>query len=100
MTVNPFIRLAQDPVGFFTGLAFGLAMLGILAVALPWSVRQSATLWVDYLQNRHTNAWWAFGDRTNGYFPPLPWLVKAFVVIMVLATAAFAVGALAWLVGV
>jgi hypothetical protein len=100
MPPNPFVALAEDPVGTLAWLGYTLLMLGIVILALPWSVRKSAWLYARYRQNRAGDRWWSFGDSNVGYIPPAGWLSQAFFVLFVLAVTAWALGALAWLVGV
>jgi len=97
---NPFVELAQDPVGVLAWLGYLLFMLAVVAAAVPWAVRKSAWLLHRYQQDRHKRDWWSFGDRTDGYIPPTWWLGWAFMVIFVLAIAVWALSALVWLVGV
>ncbi|AFH22483.1 hypothetical protein OSG_eHP27_00155 [environmental Halophage eHP-27] len=100
MVTNPFIKFATDPVGVLAWLGYAFLLVGIVFTAVPWAFRQGATLVVQYRKNRHTDAWWSFGARRNGYLPPLGWLSRAFGVCIVLAVTAWAVSALFWLVGV
>jgi hypothetical protein len=95
--MNPFIELARDPVAALAWLGYALLMLGIVVAALPWAVRQGATLAVRYRRNRTTDAWWSFGERRAGYVPPLGWLARLFVVVLVLAVTTWALGTIVWL---
>lgn len=98
MSVNPFIRLAQDPVGTLAVFGYALLLVAIFVAAVPWAVRQYATLITRYKKNRHGAEWWAFGDRSAGYIPPAGWLAWAFLSTFVLAIAAWAAGTLIWIV--
>ena len=98
--MNPFIEFASDPVGTLAWLGYALFLVGVVGAAIPWAVRQAAMLVVRYRKNRHDKEWFSFGNRRAGYVPPLSWLVRAFGVCLVLATTAWAVGALFWLIGV
>lgn len=93
---NPFIELAQDPVSALAWTGYAMLMLAILVGAIPWAVRQTATLAVRYRKNRASADWWAFGERRNGYIPPLSWLSRLFAVLLVLMATAWALGALVW----
>ena len=98
MPTNPFIELAQNPVGALAWLGYALIMAAIAFGAVRTVLRGIPTLWVQYKNNRHTNDWWAFGDRRNGYIPPLGWSIQFAAYLVVLAIAAWALGALVWLV--
>jgi type IV secretory pathway TrbD component len=101
MILNPFIELARDPVSTLSWLAYGLAMIAVGFGALRTVARGIPTLWLQYQNNKHTsgpNGWWAFGDRSAGYIPPLGWSIRLFAYLLVLAVAAWAAGALIWLV--
>jgi len=100
--MNPFIELAQNPVGTLSWLGYGLAMLAITFGALRTVARGLPTLYLQYQNNRHKsgqNGWWAFGDRKAGYIPPLGWSIQLFGYLLVLAVAAWSLGAVVWLVG-
>lgn len=98
MALNPFIAFGQDPVAALAWLGYALLLVGIVAAAVPWAIRQGVTLVVRYKANRHSDAWWSFGEARNGYIPPLSWLSRAFGVLLVLAVASWATSALFWLV--
>jgi len=98
--MNPFIELANDPIGVLSTLGYVLFMLGIVLAAVPWAIRQSGTLLVRYRKNRTSAEWWSFGERRSGYIPPLSWLSRAFAVLFVLSVTAWAASALFWLVGI
>jgi len=97
--VNPLVELARDPVTSLAVVGYALLMAAVVIAALPWSIRQLVTLSIRYRRNRTSDAWWSFGDRRAGYVPPLSWLARLFGVLFVLAVVAWALGALAWLVG-
>lgn len=97
MSLNPFIELARNPVASLAWLGYALLMVGIVLAAVPWAVRQGATLVVRYQKNRAGPKWWAFGDASHGYIPPLSWLARLFGVLFVLAIAAWALGGFVWL---
>lgn len=99
MALNPFIAFGQDPVAALAWLGYALLLAGIVLAAVPWAIRQGVTLVVRYKANRHSDAWWSFGDSRHGYIPPLSWLSRAFGVLFVLAIASWATSALFWLVG-
>ena len=99
MTTNPFIAFGQDPVGVLAWLGYALVLVAIGLAALRTVLRGIPTLYVQWDRNKHTNDWWAFGSRTNGYIPPLGWTIRALAYLLVLAIAAWAAGALLWLVG-
>jgi len=98
--MNPFIEFASDPVGVLAWTGYALLLVGIVGAAVPWAIRQGATLIVRYHKNKHdSKKWFSFGSRRAGYVPPLSWLARAFAVCGVLAVTAWAVSALFWLVG-
>lgn len=99
MAINPFIELARNPVATLAWLGYLLLMLGIVVLAVPWSVRKTAWLIARYQQNRRSDSWWSFTDRPNGYIPPAGWLAWAFSVCLVLAVSAWALGSVVWLLG-
>lgn len=99
MTYNPFIELARDPVGTLAAGGYALVLLTIAFGAVRTVLREWPTLWVKYTRNRHTDDWWAFGDRREGYIPPLGWSIRFAASLLVLAVAAFAASALMWFVG-
>jgi hypothetical protein len=98
MAPNPFIEFAQDPVSVLAWFGYGLLLVAIFGLAVPWSVRQYAKLITQYHRNKHGGDWWAFGDRSAGYIPPAGWLGWAFFATFVLAIATWSAGALIWLV--
>lgn len=98
MVPNPFIAFAQDPVGILAWVGYALLLVTIGFGAVRTVLRGIPTLYIQYKNNRHTDAWWAFGDRRNGYIPPLGWSIRLMAYGVVLAIAAWAAGALIWLV--
>lgn len=99
MAFNPFIELFREPVATLAWLGYFLSMVAIVAVAGPWSIRQTAWLVARYRKNRRSDAWWSFGDNPNGYIPPTDWLWHLFWVIITLSIVAWALGTVVWLVG-
>jgi hypothetical protein len=97
--MNPFIEFAQNPVQLLSWLGYALVLLAIGVGAVRTVLRGIPTLWIQYQSNKHTNDWWAFGERKNGYIPPLGWTVKLCAYLIVLAIAAWAASALIWFVG-
>lgn len=98
MTLNPFVQFAQDPVGILAWTGYALLLVTIAFGAVRTVLRGLPTLYIQYQRNRHTDDWWAFGDRRNGYIPPLGWSLRLMLYGVVLAVAAWAGGALIWLV--
>ena len=96
MSINPFVELARDPVASLAWLGYLLLMIGVVVLAVPWSVRKVAWLVARYYQNRASDSWWSFGDRRHGYIPPAGWLAHAFSVCLVVALSAWALGTVVW----
>lgn len=106
MPPNPFIELARDPIATFAWLGYGLlllaivlAVLAVVVVAVPWSIRQTAKLVAHYYRDRRSDDWWSFGDTPVGYLPPGSWLAGAFKVVAVYIALAFLMGIASWAVG-
>ena len=100
MTPNPFIELARDPVGTLAALGYALILAAIAFGAVRTVLRELPRLYVQYDRNKHTNDWWAFGERRDGYIPPLGWSMRFAASLVILAVAAFAASALVWFIGV
>jgi hypothetical protein len=100
MAINPFVELARDPVGTLAWLGYFLFMLGVVVLAVPWAIRKTAWLYARYETNATSDDWWSFGNRRKGYIPPAGWLGQAFLVCVVLAGSAWALGTVVWLLGV
>jgi len=99
MTVpNPFIEFAVDPVGALAWVGYALLLVGIVLMALWWSLRKLGTLAVQYRKNSHTDAWWS-GPFDIGIVPPPQWTASLSAVIFVWAVTAWAISALFWLIG-
>lgn len=98
MPPNPFIELAAHPITTLAWLGYTLLMTGIILAAVPWAIRQQATLITRYQANKHGDRWWSFGDRSAGYIPPAGWLGWQFVTLLVLAVAAWALGTIVWVI--
>jgi len=98
--MNPFIEFVKDPVAVLDWVAYALLLAAIFFGALRTVLREFPRLYVQYRNNRHTDAWWSFGERKMGYIPPLGWSVRFAGSLLVLATAAWAASALLWYVGV
>lgn len=97
---NPFIELAKDPIATLGWLAYALILLAITLATLRNTTRGFVTLYVQYINNRHQDGpdgWWSFGDRRNGYIPPLGWTVRACAYLVNLAVALLAVATLYWI---
>jgi len=100
MSLNPFIEFARDPIGILAWGGYALIMLAIAFGTVRTVLRELPTLWVQYQKGKHTDQWWAFGSRRNGYIPPLGWSIRLSASILLLAIASWSLGALLWLVGV
>lgn len=100
MVPNPFIEFAQDPVGVLAWAGYALILFTLSVAALRTVLRGIPTLWVQYRNNRHTDKWWAFGDRRNGYIPPARWTALFCWYLLILAGFVWTAGALLWLLGV
>ncbi len=97
--MNPFIEFARDPVATLSWVGYLFVLLAIGFAALRTVLRGIPTLWIQYDKNKHTNDWWAFGERKAGYIPPLGWTVRLCGYLLVLAIAAWAGSAVIWFVG-
>jgi len=82
--VNPFIRLAEDPVAVTALAAYALILFAALIATWYILGRNLLTLYVNY-----TKSAWAV--------PPASWAARAIAVPVVLAIDLLLVGALIWL---
>jgi hypothetical protein len=82
--VNPFIRLAEDPVTTTALAAYGLILFAALIATWYILGRNLLTLYIQY-------------DKQAWTTPPAPWAARAIAIPLVLAVDFLLIGALIWL---
>lgn len=98
--MNPFIDLAQDPVGTLSAAGYALLLLALVVVNATILLRWVADLYTQAtLPVGRREGEWYDGPAGVGSIPPGGFVVKVVGVVALLAVDAFALGALAWLVG-
>jgi len=98
MTVpNPFIELAQDPIGTLAVVGYALVLFGLILAATWWSLRKVGILANRYQKNRHSDAWWS-GPFDIGIVPPPDWTATAVMILFVWAITLWALSALVWVI--
>lgn len=98
MPPNPFIALAEDPVGTLALAGYALALLALALMSTWWSLRTAGKLYVQWAKNNHTDAWWS-GPFDIGVIPPPRWSATAAAVGFVWAVTLWALSAIVWVVG-
>jgi hypothetical protein len=101
MTLNPFIELAQNPVGVLSALGYLLLLFGILAFGVPHAVRiLIEDVYLDWRQNKDREKWARLWGTGPGYIPPFGVGLRAMWAFTVLFIALEASAALLWFIGV
>lgn len=102
MAPNPFIALAQDPVGTISAVGYLLLLVAILVVGIPHSVRTLGEVYQDWEQNagRSPSKWKRVWGEGVGYLPPFQQALKTMWALFILFVAFESVAALLWFLGV
>lgn len=100
MVPNPFIQLAQDPVGVLSAVGYLLLLVAILIVGVPHAVRTLADVYADWRENNHRKKWARLWGEGPGYLPPFTVAIKAMWGLFVLFAAFESVAAVLWFAGI
>ncbi len=101
MGINPFIHLAQDPVGVLSALGYVLLLAGVLLFGVPHAVRVLVEdVYLDWKQNKDRQKWARLWGTGPGYIPPFSVGLRAMWAFTVLFVGFEATAALLWFMGV
>jgi len=101
MALNPFVHLAQDPVGVLSAVGYLVLLVGILLFGVPHAVRiLIEDVWLDWQQNKNRKKWARLWGDGPGYIPPFGVGLRAMWAFTVLFVSLEAVAALLWFMGV
>lgn len=97
---NPFIDLAQDPIGAIAAAGYLVLVFGILFFGTPHALRTFIEVYVDWTQNKERKKWARLWGDGVGYIPPFVESLKVLWACIVLYACFQAAAALLWFAGV